>query len=147
MWSIWRTARRAPRAPSSASVSSRARRERTSAYSAMTKNAFTRTSTPVRKMNSPVKGAPARGSLRSLCCYFGVGRRSFQRPGEPSTRRCQAGEEVSEVARGDHAALQRQLNEADALLSLRQILYAELREQSPQGRLDGIDAQKQLIRA
>ena len=38
-------------APSSASASSRGRLERTSAYSAITKNALTRTRSPVRMMN------------------------------------------------------------------------------------------------
>ena len=45
---------RAPREPSSAISSSLALRERTSAYSAITKNALTRTSSPVRMMKSAV---------------------------------------------------------------------------------------------
>src|ERR1700729_1245975 len=96
MLSICRTASRAPRAPSSASASSRVFRERTSAYSAITKNALTRTSSPVRMMNSAFTGTPAPatpatgrphqrpawgkapsalGSPSSVSCYFGMDRR------------------------------------------------------------------------
>src|SRR5437588_1624783 len=89
MWSICRSASRAPRAPSSASASSRARLERTSAYSPITKNALTRTSSPVRMMNRAFTGgespaAPALGRPRapssvespsSVSCYFEMGRR------------------------------------------------------------------------
>src|SRR5205807_2418247 len=57
-------------------VSSRARLERTSAYSAITKNAFTSTSRPVRTMARAVTGA-ARSSPLCRRRYFGVDRRSF----------------------------------------------------------------------
>src|ERR1700727_1111887 len=96
MLALWNGAGGAPRAPSSASASSRSRRERTSAYSAITKNALTRTSSPVRMMKRSftdwlLPAAPASGRLHQrpawprapsslgspspLSCYFGMGRR------------------------------------------------------------------------
>src|SRR5579884_4205822 len=101
---IWRKASCAPRRPSSASASRRAREERTSAYSAMTKNELTSTSSAVRTMSSALTPPSAWGprappaiwrpgalpaarrprAPSSSCapcgpppvwCYFGMGRR------------------------------------------------------------------------
>ena len=60
MFASWPSASPAPRCPSSRITSSRARRERTSAYSAITKNAFSAISTAVKRSFRPL----TRG------CYF-----------------------------------------------------------------------------
>ncbi len=70
MLSIWCSARAAPRSPSSFIVSNRERRARTSAYSAMTKNAFIATSAAVATSNSAVT------RRRRVSRYFEGGRRS-----------------------------------------------------------------------
>src|SRR5947209_11697996 len=79
MLSICLPARRAPRAPSSASDSSRARRERTSAYSAITKNALTSTSTAVRMMSRAFTTAQStrRANGASVCPLLLRGGSSF----------------------------------------------------------------------
>ncbi len=80
-----REARAAP--PSSASVSSRVRRERTSAYSAMTKNALTRTSSPARTMNRTFTEGLARARPAARGYFEAEGRRpSFSDRANGSSR-------------------------------------------------------------